>query len=101
MSVKPRSAQWFRALVESVADAVIVSSTEGSIEFINKTADKLIGISAAKASENSLASVLRLHTKDGSPVTTDLINLAILNGSGMTLGHDLVLRRANGDQIDV
>ena len=91
-----QDAPWLWALVDSMGTALLFSSTSGRVRFLNKAAEKLLDLRAEEAFGQPLASVLRLETKDGTAIHGDLARLAILNGSGMTLGRDLVVCGPNG-----
>jgi two-component system, cell cycle sensor histidine kinase and response regulator CckA len=91
-----QDASWLWTLVDSMGTAVLFSSAAGQVQFLNKAAEKLLDLRAEDAFGQPLPSVLRLETKDGSPIHGDLARLAILNGSGMTLGRDLVVCGAHG-----
>lgn len=101
MSAQGHSATWLRSLVECLADAILLSSGDGRIEFINRAAEQLLGISAADAFGEPLTDILQIQTSYESPIHGDLQRLATLNGSSISLGRGLVLCGANGKRRDI
>ena len=90
-------ASWERAILESLGDAVIVVSATKRIEFMNRAAEKLTGIAAGCAFGRALTEVLRLAPEFGDELRGDLVELAILNGSSISLGRNLILRSDTGE----
>jgi PAS domain S-box-containing protein len=88
-------------VLESLGDAIIVVSASNRIEFMNLAAEKLTGISAMSGFGRILTDVLRLAPEFGDELRGDLVDLAILNGSGISLGRNLVLHSATGEQYAV
>jgi PAS domain S-box-containing protein len=89
---------WERAVLESLGDAVIVVSAKNRIEFMNRAAERLTGVVSAQGFGRSLTDVLRLVTSSGEDVRGDLVELAVLHGSSISLGRSLTLRSANGEE---
>jgi PAS domain S-box-containing protein len=92
---------WERAILEALGDAIIVVSATKRIEFMNCAAEKLTGISAGRAFGRALTEVLRLAPEFGDELRSDLVELAILNGSSISLGRNLILRSETGEERSV
>jgi PAS domain S-box-containing protein len=99
--VQDHSESWIRAVLEALGDAIIVVSAQSRVTFMNRAAEKLTGISAADGFGRILTDVLHLAPTFGQDLRGDLLTLAILNGSSISLGRNLILRSANGEDRSV
>jgi two-component system cell cycle sensor histidine kinase/response regulator CckA len=84
------------SVLQSVADGVIVTDSEGRIEFLNRAAERLIGTVCADAVGWPLHEVLRLEERQGRSLKGDLVELAILSEAPVALGSDLILNTNSG-----
>uniref|UniRef100_Q01WI8 histidine kinase n=1 Tax=Solibacter usitatus (strain Ellin6076) TaxID=234267 RepID=Q01WI8_SOLUE len=94
-------ASWERSILESLGDAIIVVSATKRVEFMNRAAEKLTGMAAGSAFGRALTEVLRLAPEFGDELRGDLVELAILNGSSISLGRNLILRSDTGEDRSV
>lgn len=101
MSVPQQSDFWVRAVLEALGDAIIVVNGRDHVEFMNRAAEKLTGITAADGFGRTLRAVLHLEREFGQELRSDLLGLAILNGSSISLGRNLILRSATGEERSV
>ena len=85
-------------MLESLGDAIIVVSANNRVEFMNRAAERLTGIPATKGFGRILADVLRLAPEFGDELRGDLVELAILHGSSISLGRNLMLRSVGGEE---
>ena len=85
-------------MLESLSDAIIVVSANNRIEFMNRAAEKLTGITAVQGFGRILTEVLRLATQFGDELRGDLVELAVLHGSSISLGRNLFLRSDAGEE---
>ena len=90
-----------RAVLEALGDAIIVVNAQNRVTFMNRAAEKLTGITASDGFGRILTEVLRLAPAFGQELRSDLLVLAILNGSSISLGRNLILRSANGEERSV
>ena len=88
---------WERTVLESLGDAIIVVSAKNRIEFMNRAAERLTGVAATHGFGQILTDVLRLATPFGDEVRSDLVELAMLHGAGISLGRNLMLRSSAGE----
>jgi two-component system cell cycle sensor histidine kinase/response regulator CckA len=88
--------------LQSAGDGVIVTDTQGRIEFVNATAECLTGVPIEAAQGRPLHEVLRLEEKYGGTVLDNLVELAMISESTVDLGRDLVLvpHRGPTRQVD-
>jgi two-component system cell cycle sensor histidine kinase/response regulator CckA len=78
--------------LQSAGDGMIVTDLQGRVEFLNLTAEHLIGLESVAAEGRPLLEVLCLEERDGRAVKGNLVDLAILSGTPIALGKDLVLK---------
>ncbi len=88
-------------MLEALGDGIIVVSTSSRIEFMNSAAERLTGMIAGHAFGRLLGEVLRLAPEYGDELRGDLVELAILKGSSISLGQKLILRTATSEQVAV
>lgn len=100
-SVQEHSEAWVRAVLEALGDAVIVVNPENRVEYMNRAAEKLTGMAAAEGFGRILTDVLHLAPEFGEELRGDLLGLAILNGSSISLGRNLILRSVSGEELSV
>jgi hypothetical protein len=87
--------------LQSVGDGVILTDLQGRVEFLNRTAEHLIGIESAAAGGLFLNEVLRLEERHGRAVNGNLVELAIVSEAPVALGKDLVLNPHTGAPREV
>ena len=88
--------------LQSAGDGVIVTDTQGRIEFLNAAAECLTGVESAAAQGCPLHEVLHLEEKYGGSVIDNLVELAMISESTVDIGRDLVLvpRRGPTKQVE-
>ena len=88
-------------MLDSLGSAVIVVNSKNRVEFMNREAERLTGVAAAQGFGRVLADVLRLINSSGEELRSDLVELAVLHGSSISLGRNLTLRSATGEDRTV
>lgn len=83
--------------IQSAGDGVIVTDVQGRVEFLNRTAEFLLGIQSTAAEGRPLQHILRLEERSAGPIKGDLVELAIISESTITLGDDLILFPHSGE----
>lgn len=88
--------QRLETTLQSAGDGVIVTDLDGRVEFLNLTAERLLGLKSDAAEGRPLKAVLSLEESDGRPIKGNLVELATLSETPVALGRDLVLTPHNG-----
>jgi two-component system cell cycle sensor histidine kinase/response regulator CckA len=84
---------WLRTILESVADAVVVTDIHGRIMLLNRAAETLTGLIQPKAQGTAISEVFCFSDKN-SP-----IELAILRDTGVALGPSVRVPGRDGREI--
>ncbi|HEY0635428.1 MAG TPA: EAL domain-containing protein [Gammaproteobacteria bacterium] len=90
-----------RALVtlHSIADGVITTSSEGRIQYLNPTAERLLGIQAVDATGRPYLDVLKLVSAENGEPLGDIVRQCIHYEGELTAhNHEGQLNAANGEQ---
>jgi two-component system cell cycle sensor histidine kinase/response regulator CckA len=91
---------WLTTTLGCTGDGVIVTDADGRVEFLNDAAKKILGADSEPVGQY-LADVVRLKSRITDAPTGDLVRLAILQGSTMDIGRDLVVTASSGQLRDV
>jgi len=88
------SEAWYRAILQSTSDAVIVTDIRGSIRFLNLTAEKLTGWRSSEAVGKKLETVFRI-TSENRRAHVDIPFPKIIKGKAhrRIAGHVLLVCR--------
>jgi len=100
-SIEGHGDPWARAVLEALGDAIIVVNGQNRVEYMNGAAEKLTSVPAANAFGRLLPEVLHLAPEYGAELRGDLLSLATLHGSSISLGRNLILRSADGAELAV
>ena len=87
---------WLRTILASIADAAIVTDTEGRVLMLNRAAETLTGVRQQDAQGQPLAKVARLMEFDSEDDTADPVALAILRDAPVALERNWKLIARNG-----
>jgi len=90
-----------RAVLSSIADAVITTDTHGRIEYMNSIAESITGWTIERAINTYLEEVFSVLSKNGKPQIHS-VGLCIKNGIiPSTFGDNLILNKEDGTTIAV
>jgi PAS domain S-box-containing protein len=92
--------QWLETILCCIADAVITTSNEGVIEFVNPVAERLTGLPAKEMIARRLSEVVRLlnaKTRENIEIKNDFI----MNGGYLSSENDVVLIARDGVETAV
>jgi PAS domain S-box-containing protein len=92
--------EWFRVILASIADAVIVTDTDGHIVFLNPVAEVLTGHDAASATGRPLPEVFTLIPAEGLPEEESPVYEAMRDSVVLRQGHHLLVTRS-GQQVPI
>jgi PAS domain S-box-containing protein len=98
--LKEREA-WQRTILESVADAVIVTGTQGLVRLLNPAAEALTGWTQAEAAGQPVAKVVRLVDGDLGEAAEDPLALAMLRDAPAALDRSVRLVSRTGREMPV
>jgi PAS domain S-box-containing protein len=93
--------KWLATTLESIGDAVIVSSKVGEIMFMNKVAEKLTGWTSSDASGLLLDHIFNIYNEDTGEKADDPIVKVLQSGETANLNDHTVLRTKNGNEIPI
>ena len=91
---------WLATALNSAADAIIIVSAAGRVQFLNRAAERLTGWVQRDAKGRPFSDVLKLEHAT-VPVIDDLLRLATLNELPLAFHHDLALVTKNGHWIQI
>lgn len=87
--------------LDSVGDAVIIADLAGFVEFLNLAAKMLIGYGGELPVGRRLEDVLRLEEEHTGRPVGNLVELAVVSGSSISLGKGLILTTRGGHTLPV
>jgi len=88
---------WLSTALNSAADGIIIVDSKGSVQFINPVAEQLTGFSQDAVAGKHFSEFL-VFEHYGNRLTDDLLRLATLNETPLSLGNDLVLITRMGER---
>jgi diguanylate cyclase (GGDEF)-like protein/PAS domain S-box-containing protein len=87
--------------LESIADAVITTDTEGCVEYMNPIAESLTGWQSERARGQPLGTVFRTLVESSRETPRDLVEVVLREGRAVQETADIVLARSDGAEIPV
>ena len=87
--------------LDSVGDAVIIAGLNGAVEFLNLAAKMLIGYGGQSPIGYPLDEVLKLEDQHSGRSVGNLVELAVVSGSALSLGEGLLLTTRGGHTLPV
>jgi len=90
--------EFARATLQSIADGVVATDTEGRVDYLNAVAEKLTGWACEEAKGQPLATVLRLSDEDSGEPVADPVAHCLGSAGGFTLPGPLNLLNREGDK---
>jgi diguanylate cyclase (GGDEF)-like protein/PAS domain S-box-containing protein len=92
--------EWFRIALSSIRDAVVATDVNGSITFMNASAQSLTGWSAEEALGQPVTNVVVLVDEaTGAPIEDPVVHLLLEKGGD--LPHEAVLKSRGGSSLNV
>jgi PAS domain S-box-containing protein len=92
---------WLSTVLQSVADAMVVTDAWGRVQFLNPMAEQLTGWAHKEASGRPLFDVVSLLDSADRTITSELLSAAILQAVGTELPRDVHLISRCGRAIEV
>jgi PAS domain S-box-containing protein len=92
--------EWFRVILASIADAVIVTDTDGHVVFLNPVAETLTGHDAASAVGRPLPEVFSLIPPVGRSIEESPVYQAMRDSVVLRPGHRLLVTR-DGHEVPI
>jgi len=93
--------EWFRVVLSSIGDGVIVTDREGAVSFVNPVAERLTGWSAAEAQGRRFKEVLPLFNEQTGAPAEDPVERVLREGEIVEMANHTVLRPREGCDIPV
>jgi PAS domain S-box-containing protein len=90
---------WLRIVLEDIPDAVLVTDLGGRVQFINSSAERLIGLTGAEVVGKLIDSVLTLLSGDQSNLASQLLDTAEWGNRTSFPGQTVL--RPNGSNANV
>ncbi len=94
-------AQWLGDVLNSIGDAVIVTDTEGRVEFLNPAAEQLTGWSLAEARHRPLEEVFVILNEETRQPVENPVRRVLREGRVVGLANHTILRRRTGEELAV
>lgn len=99
-SLKSERRRW-RVTLESIADAVLVTDSDGRVRYLNPAAERLLGWQEEEAKGLPIEQVMTLvHAASKTPAENPL-RLALRSAESQSLGTEVVLVRRDGSEVPV
>ncbi|MCC6866140.1 MAG: PAS domain S-box protein [Ignavibacteria bacterium] len=95
------SRNWLATTLESIGDAVIVTSKIGEILFINKKAEELTGWMSAEAKGMVIDHVFNIYNHDTGRKTMDLVQEVVKSGNVINIEDNTILIQKNNEEIPI
>jgi PAS domain S-box-containing protein len=91
--------EWFRVTLTSISEAVIATDQNGSVTFLNPTAEALTGINAAAAVGKNIFEVFPISNE--TPAETECPDPNVIQHAGAALASHMILRRPDGTLMPI
>jgi diguanylate cyclase (GGDEF)-like protein/PAS domain S-box-containing protein len=90
-----------RLALESLYEALITTDTQGRVDYLNPSAERLLGVSSADASGKSLQDVARVVEETDPAVMIEPVRQALSAGTPLSLGRRALLLGSarNGEHL--
>jgi CheY-like chemotaxis protein len=98
--LKQREA-WLATALRCTGDGVIVTDASGRVEFLNDLSKRILNIHAREVIGQKLCDLVCLRSRFTGAPAGDLAQLAILQGTTMSIGSDLILVDASSQETDI
>lgn len=92
---------WLATTLESIGDAVIVTSKIGEILFINKAAEDLTGWSSSEANGLLIHHVFNIYNADTPDIKPDPVQQVVSSGKIVNLRDNTILIKKNKDETPI
>ena len=91
---------WLNTTLSSIGDAVIATDAKGSIKFVNRAAEKLIGCTTEECGGRPIAEVFRIFDERGGAEAPNPVERVL--GEGTTgFGERILLRNTKGEEFPI
>jgi len=90
-----------RIILSSIGDAVITTDTEGKVEWINKTAEIIIGCSSIGAQGRKLSELFNIISNHYRSFVIDPVKEVLKAGNILQLSSDAILVNCNGKEYHI
>jgi diguanylate cyclase (GGDEF)-like protein/PAS domain S-box-containing protein len=98
----PQAPSMHALALDSLAEAIIATDAAGLITYINPTAERLTGSSAAAATGKTLEDIVGLVDETDRRLLSDPVRQALTSGAPVNLSRRaLLLSRANGNERSI
>jgi len=99
-SLEPTSVQAYA--LDSIAEAIITTDTDGRIEYVNPAGERLIGSTASEAVGRPLEDIIGLVDENDRRLLSDPVRQALTTGAPVTLSRRaLLVSRSNGAERSI
>lgn len=89
-----------RIILSSIGDAVITTDTEGKVEWLNKTAEKITGCSSVDAQDRKLSEICNIISSHDRSVI-DPVKEVLKTGEILQFASDTILMNCNGKEYHI
>lgn len=90
-----------RIILSSIGDAVITTDTEGRVEWLNKTAEKLTGWSSIEAHGRILSEIFNVISDFNGTALEDPAKEVLKSGGSLELAPNTILVNRNGKKYHI
>lgn len=87
--------------LQSIGDGVITTDEAGRIQYINPTAERLLGISAEQATDSHYRDALKLVDETTGESLHDLVNICLSLDAGLAHAEEGLLVQADGTHFNL
>ena len=96
-----RQRAWFRTALSSIGDAVIATDADACVSYLNPTAEKMTGYSAAEAAGKPLHEVFNIVNEESRKGVESPVSKAIRQGAIVGLANHTVLIARDGRECPI
>lgn len=96
-----RREAWLATTLRCAGDAVIITDTNGRIEFLNDLSRQILGLGHGEIEGQIFGEAIRLKSRFSGASAGDLVQMAILQGATINIGSDVMLVDSLQREIDV
>jgi len=92
---------WLTTVLHSMADPTVVTDAEGVVQFVNRSAEQLLGWTAEEAAGRLWNEIMPLDGPGGRPAGGETFTRALLDGGVLKFPEALLLQRRHGGPVAV
>lgn len=93
--------RWLWDILSSIGDGIIITDTDGHVQFLNPTAERLTGWTAAEARNRPLEEIFPIVNEETRQAVENPVRRVLQEGTIVGLANHTLLRSRTGEEIAI